>query len=104
MKPIDIRNETFAEINARLNEEREVVYRRMLASDEKTGTVRDWADRFEMELSSIAPRITELYQMGAVELVDRCERRGIYRARTEPEWMLWHGYQRAGGEQMQLGL
>lgn len=104
MKPIDIRNATFRDISGLLEAEREQVYDFMLRHEARTGTVREWAERMGMELGSVAPRVTELCQIGAVELVDRCERRGVYRARSMSEWMVWHGHMAAGGEQLELGL
>jgi hypothetical protein len=55
----------------------------------------------------VRPRVTELYQMGACELCDRHGHEGIYRARSQGEWILWCGdekHRQTCGEQLQLAF
>ena len=42
--------------------------------------MRELAAKNEADVLSIAPRITELFELGFVELVGRSGRRGIYKA------------------------
>ena len=103
MKPIDFRNETFADIRGRLDADRDFILRRLKYLG--PCTTRQLADYLGMDVLSVRPRVSELYQMGAVDLTDRHGHEGVYAARTEGEWMLWVGreIQRATtGEQMML--
>jgi hypothetical protein len=79
MKPIDHRNETFAQVEGRMNALRERVWLFMMNRG-GSRTVREWAALMEEELSDVAPRITELGQMHFAKLDGRDGRRGRYRA------------------------
>ena len=92
MKPIDFRNETFADIYSRLNDDRQAVYRKMMSIGDST--TRDLAKAMDMDILAVRPRVTELYQLGAVDLVDRHGHEGVYRARSQGDWMLWFGRQK----------
>lgn len=83
MKPIDLRNETWSDIMNRVDGDRCRVHL-MLA---KCGpcTVRELAAKNDQDVLSIAPRITELFELGFVELVGRKGRRGIYKALSAEE-------------------
>jgi hypothetical protein len=93
MKPIDFRNETFEQLRARLNEEREQVHQAWLAHG--PGTTRRVAERAGIDLLNFRPRTTELYQLGLLELTDKEGHQGIYRARTLAEWESFCAQQRA---------
>ena len=101
--PIDFRNETFDSIRGRLDADREFILQRFRIFG--PCTTRQLAESLGMDVLSVRPRVTELCQMGAVELVDRHDHEGVYRARMEGDWMMWvaREIQRAtSGEQMML--
>lgn len=103
MMPIDFRNETFDSLRGRLDADRQIVLQRL--KDDGACTTRQLSEKMGMDVLSVRPRVTELCQMGAVELVDRHGHEGVYRARMEGDWMLWvaREIQRArSGEQMLL--
>ena len=79
MKPVDLRNATWEGVLLHVEKERKQVYEAMLKNN-TARTVREIASDMDCELSSIAPRITELYQLGLVRLIDRDGRRGRYKA------------------------
>lgn len=68
MKPIDYRNETFAQVQARLEGGRAAV----LAAWCEHGpcTTKELAERSGLSLLSLRPRTTELYQAGFVICMD----------------------------------
>jgi hypothetical protein len=85
MKPIDYRNETFADIRARIGALQERIY----AGFVKYGpcTTRELADLISephkrIDLLTVRPRTTELFQLGYVELAypDLPSREGVYQA------------------------
>lgn len=87
MKPVDLRNEAFEAIRKRLADDRLAVY---LALQQHGGcTTRTLARLMERDILSVRPRVSELVDLGAVELYDRHGHEGVYCARTEPEWALW---------------
>ena len=87
MKPIDLRNENFASLKSRLEEKRQAAHYAWLAHG--PGTTRDVAAKAALDLLSFRPRSTELFQLGALELIDRQGHDGVYRARSLPEWEAW---------------
>jgi transcription initiation factor IIE alpha subunit len=69
MKPIDFRNETWRDVQERFAEGlRQQVYRAL----EKHGpcTTRELAQRSGIDILSLRPRVTELYQLGLAELAN----------------------------------
>jgi hypothetical protein len=78
MKPIDLRNECWADVLNRVDGDRCRVHRMLAVAG--PCTVRELAAKNEVDVLSIAPRVTELYELGFVELVGRSGRRGIYKA------------------------
>ena len=78
MKPIDLRNECWADVLARVEGSRLEVH----AWLQMYGpcTCRELAERTQRDLNSIAPRVTELYELGMVECIGKSGKRGIYRA------------------------
>jgi hypothetical protein len=83
MKPIDLRNECWADVLTRVDGDRCRVHRMLAVAG--PSTVRELAAKNEADVLSIAPRITELFELGFVELVGRSGRRGIYRALSAAE-------------------
>jgi sugar-specific transcriptional regulator TrmB len=80
MKPIDYRNETWVGVQQRVEGLRREVY---LALDRLgPATTRALADRSGIDLLTLRPRVTELYQLGLVELAnpERGGGEGVYRA------------------------
>jgi hypothetical protein len=106
MKPIDFRNETFADLQGRIAGLRAVV----LDAWRKHGpcTTEELAERSEISILSLRPRTTELYQLGFLTLAEDQERKGEgrYRARTEAELDRWFHQQRREAllEQRELAL
>jgi predicted transcriptional regulator len=78
MKPVDIRNANWAEIEGRIEGDRREVYETM----RRTGpaTTRTLAERMQLDPLSVRPRVTELYQLGLVILTGREGREGVYMA------------------------
>jgi predicted transcriptional regulator len=87
MKPVDIRNENFASIYHRLEGDRLDCYLDLKRQGE--ASTRALAERMHRDILTVRPRVCELCQMGAVELVGRDDDGGIYRARGDMEWMDW---------------
>ena len=103
MKPIDARNATWEEIVTHVEKERRQVYEAMLKNTQPR-TVREIADGLGCELSSVAPRITELYQLGLVRFVDRDGRRGRYQAVPLHEAREAHRAAQANGGQLLMSF
>jgi DNA-binding Lrp family transcriptional regulator len=103
MRPIDFRNETFRDLAARVDSDRQTVLdalRRLGPS-----TTRSLSERMGMSILTVRPRCTELLQLGAVELHGREGHEGVYRARTDYEWVTWYEAEHraaTGGDQMML--
>jgi predicted ArsR family transcriptional regulator len=79
MKPIDYRNETWDQMRARVDKVREAVY---LALDRHGPcTTRQLAQKSSIDILTVRPRVTELYQIGLVELANAESRgdEGVYR-------------------------
>lgn len=94
MQPIDFRNATFAELRARLTGLRSKVWVAWIAHG--PATTRRAAQLSGIDLLTFRPRSTELYQLGAIMLVDEppypgplSGSEGYYRARTDAEWQAW---------------
>jgi hypothetical protein len=97
MKPIDYRNETWESIRGRLAGLRQDVY----AAFELYGpcTTRELAERSDIDILTLRPRATELYQLGFLEVIpvddpaDHTGREAIYaavpveKARVTFEWL-----------------
>lgn len=66
MKPIDYRNETWKDVEARVDNLRRAVYRSL--GEHGPCTTRELAQKSGIDLLTVRPRITELYQIGLVEL------------------------------------
>ena len=79
MLPTDLRNATWHEIQDAVIGDLERVYD-ALRSIQPGATVRGLAASLGWELSSVAPRVTQLFQLGLVRLVGRERRRGVYAA------------------------
>ncbi len=91
MKPIDIRNENFTAIRAGLDERRADVLRQLAVHG--PCTTRDLATHSGIDLLTVRPRITELCQMGLVELLRRVGGEGVYGVRTQSDWETWRDRQ-----------
>ena len=80
MKPTDLRNATWAEVQRHLTED-------MLRVHEAwemygPGTTRAIAERSGISLLTFRPRTSDLYQLGLVECIGRTGCEGIYAARA----------------------
>lgn len=94
MKPIDYRNETYAEVKPRLEE----ISAHVLAAWKAfgPGTTREVSARSEMSLLTFRPATTRLCQNGLVVLADeKRAREGTYRAATEAEVQAYFEERRA---------
>ena len=101
MKPIDVRNAKFEELQPLLTGLRRRVWEGWIAYPGLT--TRELAAVTGIDLLTLRPRTTELYQMGVVTLIavspgDNYE--GTYAARTMEEWQRWHELQQTN--QLQL--
>lgn len=87
MKPIDYRDATFKDIQARLHGDRSSVLEALQIHGPTT--TRHLAEAMGCDILNVRPRVTELVQLGLVELVpadpDGPKREGVYRALTLPE-------------------
>lgn len=84
MKPIDYRNESFVQVQARVEGLRAAVYGAWRTHG--PCTTKELAARSGLELLTIRPRTTELYQLGYVVLVEsEHTAEGTYRAATSSE-------------------
>ena len=104
MKPIDYRNDTFADVQKRIDSGREAV----LNAWRKHGpmTTGQLAAASGISILTLRPRTTELYQWGFVVLEGGAKGAGIYRA-AEPAEVARHFRERqaqahSGGVQTDL--
>ena len=114
MTPIDFRNATFESLRARLNVARSNVYEAWLTHG--PCTTRQLAIASGIDLLTLRPRTTELYQLGLVTLAPDSQREspsvalakegheGIYIARTQPDWETWREFQHRPAETVQAQL
>ncbi len=80
MKPIDYRNTTWDQVQEQLVDLRKDVYRALTAHG--PCTTRQLAERSGIDLLNVRPRVTELYQLGLVDLAnpESGGSEGIYQA------------------------
>lgn len=90
MKPADLRNATWAEVQDHLTEDLIRVHAAWL--EHGPGTTRQVADRSGISLLTLRPRTTDLGDIGMVKLIGRSGTEGIY-AYVSPEEaeMAWDG-------------
>ena len=89
MKPIDFRNETFAQIQERIAGMTRAVY--LAWKEHGPGTTREVAVRAGIDILTLRPRTTDLVKLGLVCLTDiqADASEGCYRARPFEEWQRW---------------
>ena len=102
MKPIDLRNALWAEIQGMLAGDRLLVHAILLRHG--ACTTRQLATVAEMDPFSVRPRVTELCQLGLAELVDKDGHEGVYQAVTIETAKGRHEEVQRGAEQLCLGL
>lgn len=104
MKPVDMRNDQFADLQGRIDGDRYIVFQAL----EMFGpcTTRQLAERMARDILSVRPRVTELCELLAVELVDQRGHEGVYKARPIGEWAaaFCKAQTQARGEQLTLNL
>lgn len=88
MKPIDFRDETYHSLRERISGIREDVWKAI--NRHGPCTTRELAERSGIDILTVRPRVTELYEMGFVCLAEsspngRGGKEGVYRARTPAE-------------------
>ena len=112
MKPLDFRNETFASLRERLTGLRSRVWTAWIAWEITHGvagaTTREVAAASGIDILSLRPRTTELYQIGALRLADvqPAAKEARYVVRSAAEMEAWANEQRASviGNQIQMPL
>lgn len=99
MKPVDLRNSTFAVLRNGLGSARMAVYEAWITHG--PATTRELSSRSGIDILTLRPRTTELYILGLVELVDVIRgSEGIYRAVLEKKWSAWHKNHVIGQQQL----
>jgi len=78
MKAVDIRNETFGDIQARLEGDRLAVWQALRVAGERT--TRELAADMGWDILRVRPRVTELYQLGLIQCCGKKQREGLYYA------------------------
>jgi DNA-binding MarR family transcriptional regulator len=98
MKPIDFRNETFAQVQERVVGARAAV----LAAFQAHGpcTTKELAEVSGLSILTLRPRTTELVELGLVILAEgqSAKGEGIYRAATHSEAILFFNQSRRRAE------
>lgn len=106
MEPIDFRTATWQDLQSRLQGQRLAV----LAAwrQHGPGTTREVATRAGIDILTLRPRTTELYQLGLLAIKDpeAAGNEGTYRALSDGEaWDLFHRrHASAGDAQLALKL
>lgn len=77
MRPVDVRNESWEKLRERVQGDRAVVWALLLRMPEPV-TVRHLARELDADVLSVAPRVTELVQLGFARLAGKAGRRGLY--------------------------
>jgi len=73
MKPVDYRNETWSQVRDRVSDLRAAVYNHLATWG--PCTTRELAEKCGIDLLTVRPRMTELYQLGLVDVVE-CDNAG----------------------------
>jgi predicted transcriptional regulator len=99
MKPIDLRNTTFALIRQTLSDRIKAVYEAWMVHG--PATTRELATKSGIDLLNVRPRTTDLCALGLVELAG-AERssEGVYQVVTEDHWNTWQKDQVCGQQQL----
>ena len=88
MKPVDLRNATFAGLRQRLDGQRRDVYTAWVTHG--PGTTREIAEKCGIDLLTLRPRTTELCEIGLVELWGSTRTsEGVYQAVKSDRWESW---------------
>lgn len=87
MRPIDLRDAQFSDLTAQLVHLRLSVYEAF--QEHGPGTTRQVAHAAGVDLLTLRPRVTELVQLGFLELTGHDGHEGIYRARTHAQTETW---------------
>jgi predicted transcriptional regulator len=88
MKPINLSQSKFEDLQPLLSGLRKTVLKAFV--DHGPATTREISRLSGLDILTVRPRATELYQIGAIELLDYCGLEGVYRARTYSEWREAH--------------
>lgn len=83
MKPVDLRNETWEQARGRIGKDMQRVWDAV--RNHGPGTTRKIAEAACISLLTLRPRVTDLFQLYLVELVDKDGTEGVYRAREFAE-------------------
>lgn len=102
MKPVDLRNANFRELQRNLSAIRSAVLNAWMQYGPET--TRVVSERAAMDILTFRPRTTELFQMGLLRMVETLDHEGIYQVRSIPEWEAWRREQLAIADSGQLQL
>lgn len=93
MLPIDHRNATFQDLQAKVTGNRLAVLEALKRHG--AATTRELAHAMGWEVLSVRPRLTELFQLGFVRCLDREHHEGTYEALTGSEARQLHAQRQA---------
>jgi len=79
MKAVDYRNESFDQVKSRIDSTRSFIWQRMQEAASAL-TTREIAELTGVDLLTVRPRVTELLQLGFVEVAGGAGHEGRYRA------------------------
>lgn len=102
MHPIDIRNETWESIQGRLTGDRLAVYDELWMRGPRT--TRALAQDMGKRCEDVRPRVTELCQMGFVEVTQKIGHEGVYRALGMAAAHAYFDEQKAAGDQVLMRI
>lgn len=78
MKAVDIRNENWGDIQARLAGDRLTVWQALRVAGQRT--TRELAADMGWDILRVRPRVTELYQLGLIQCIGKRKGEGLYYA------------------------
>lgn len=102
MRTVDLRNENFEALFARVTELRFAAWAALKMYG--PGTTREIAAASRMDLLTFRPRVTELCDLGFAYLAGRAGREGVYAARDYEEARAWHAEATGGDRQLELSI
>lgn len=104
MKPIDLRDDAWRQIQDRLQGDRQAVHTRLIAGG--PATALELAAALGRDKDSVRPRLSELFGLGLVRVVGKQGKMGVYEAvPVEQAAQAWRNQVEVkDGEQMRFGI